>query len=77
MSEKKEELAEPEWECCEDWKRQADKVNAPILLAQGRNPHLTATKDFKFKAWRFCPWCGAGRGAVISSTVSPTQNEKD
>lgn len=48
----------PSSECCADWKRGIEKLNGPILLAQARNPHLTATPEFQFKPFSFCPWCG-------------------
>jgi hypothetical protein len=43
---------------CEDWEPETDKINVPIITAQARNPHLTNTSAFQFKAWTFCPWCG-------------------
>lgn len=47
--------------CCTDWEPQTKKLNAPITLAQARNPYLTATEGFQFKPWAFCPWCGQHR----------------
>ena len=47
--------------CCADWGPETHKINAPITLAQARNPHLTATPAFAFKAWAYCPWCGKPR----------------
>jgi hypothetical protein len=42
-------------ECfCDDWKENIDKVNAPILLQQARNPH----HKFTAKVFGYCPWCG-------------------
>lgn len=48
-------------DCCVDWKPECAKLNAPLSLAQARNPHLTATPEFQFKPWLFCPWCGTRR----------------
>lgn len=58
--------------CCDDWEPQAKKLNAPILLAQARNPHLTATSEFQFKPWVFCPWCGRNRAETerVSARIS-------
>lgn len=47
-------------ECCADWTPEVKKINAPIFLAQAR----TQTQDFRFKPWKFCPWCGANRDDV-------------
>lgn len=47
--------------CCAAWLPQTEKINGPIVLAQARNPHLTQSEAFAFKAWEFCPWCGASR----------------
>ena len=43
-----------------DWEPESAKINAPILTAQARNPHLTQAPAFAFKPWKFCPWCGEG-----------------
>lgn len=43
---------------CLDWAVGVDKINAPILLAQARNPRLMDTPAFTFVPWKFCPWCG-------------------
>jgi hypothetical protein len=53
---------------CADWKPETDKLNAPLFLAQARNP---ATK-FDFKPWRFCPWCGRSLTAASVSIISDT-----
>lgn len=45
-------------DCCEDWKPQCEKVNAPIMLAFARNPQ---NPQYDGKPFRFCPWCGAKR----------------
>lgn len=56
-----DEFPRPAPECCVDWKLETEKLNAPITLAQARNPYLTNTPEFQFKPWRFCPWCGRNR----------------
>jgi hypothetical protein len=48
--------------CCSDWEPEVKKINAPIFLAQARNPQLTP--DFQFKPWKFCPWCGRNRAEL-------------
>jgi hypothetical protein len=56
-----------------EWEPETAKINAPITLAQARNPHLTSTPGFQFVAWKFCPWCGTSRpspGAVQPPTAS-------
>ena len=50
--------------CCVDWEPETKKLNAPLILAQARNPHLTATPELEFKPWFFCPWCGCNRKEV-------------
>lgn len=52
-------------ECCADWLPETKKINAPLTLAQARNPHLTQTPGFQFKQWKFCPWCGVRRDKAI------------
>ena len=44
---------------------ETQKINAPLMLAQARNPHLTATPEFQFKLWKFCPWCGLIREVFV------------
>ena len=52
-------LPKPPLSCsCAEWEPCVAKINAPILLAQARNPHLTNTPEFQFVAFRYCPWCG-------------------
>ncbi len=54
---------------CEQWEPETAKLNAPLMLAQARNPHLTQTPEFAFKAWEFCPWCGGKSRAALRSPV--------
>jgi hypothetical protein len=42
---------------CDEWEPGVAKINAPIMLAQARNPQLTQTEEFRFNVFRFCPWC--------------------
>ncbi len=58
---------------CADYARESDKLNAPLILAQARNPHLTQTPEFAFKRWAFCPWCG---GKVAGSLPEAQGNTK-
>jgi len=41
---------------CKDWKENIDKVNAPFLFQQARNPHL---KGYDGRGFIYCPWCSA------------------
>lgn len=59
------ETKDYEIECCEDWLPETKKINAPLFLAQARNPRLTLTSEFQFKPWKFCPWCGVRRDKAI------------
>jgi hypothetical protein len=47
-----------EGECCEDWLPQIEKVNAPIILANARNPEYP---QYDGKPFVYCPWCGRKR----------------
>lgn len=49
---------------CSSWDIGYAKLNAPILTAQARNPQLTASDDFAFLPWHFCPWCGNALGSI-------------
>jgi len=40
---------------CKDFAENMDKVNAPILLLNARNP---GTTEYDGKSFAFCPWCG-------------------
>lgn len=51
--------------CCADWLPETKKINAPLFLAQARNPRLTQTPEFQFKQWKFCSWCGLMRDVVV------------
>ena len=64
-------------ECsCEEWQPGIKKIDAPIALAQARNPSLTYTPEFQFVPFKFCPWCGrkvrAARGAAPATDQPET-----
>lgn len=58
-------LKTSELECCVDWEPETRRLNAPLVLAQAWNPHLTSTPEFQFKTWTYCPWCGRNRKEFI------------
>jgi hypothetical protein len=70
------ESPRPALECCVDWKPQTEKLNAPIVLAQARNPYLTNTPAFQFKPWQFCPWCGRNRAELERYVTSKIHEAK-
>lgn len=43
-------------DCCEDFKPNADKIDAFILLQHARSG---GTHAYTGKPFVFCPWCGA------------------
>jgi hypothetical protein len=49
---------------CEKWKANIDKIDAPLVLAQIRQPGYMVG----FEQFEFCPWCGS---PLTSATVQP------
>lgn len=61
---------------CPDFELEVSKINAPLTLAQARNPSLTAHPSFQFKAWDFCPWCGSDLRAPRED-AAPAHQEQE
>jgi hypothetical protein len=40
-------------EHCDDWAKNIEIINGPVVLSQIRNG-----KRAKLKTFRYCPWCG-------------------
>jgi hypothetical protein len=52
---------------CLDWKRNIDKLNAPILLQTARSG---GSYQYDGEQFRFCPWCGCELYASVFESVS-------
>lgn len=40
---------------CKDWEDNIKKVDAPLLMANARNP---GSCNYEGKSFIYCPWCG-------------------
>ena len=54
-------------DCCDEWNKNIDKVNGPIMLQTARSGGGYQYDGVPFK---FCPWCGTPKSGMIDLCIT-------